>query len=67
MPQTPKRCLKQDQCEYKFATSGALSFIGGEADEVGALCLHPGDELTVATCCGQARRFWVVALWVIVV
>lgn len=52
-----------------FATSGALSFIGGEADEVRALCLHPGDELTVrvTTCCSQAWRFWVIALWIIVV
>lgn len=50
-------------------TSGALSFAGGEADEVGSLRLHPGNELTVrvTTCCSQARGFWVIALWIIII
>lgn len=51
------------------ATSGALAFAGREADEVGALRLHPGNELTVrvTTCLCQARGFWVVAFWVVVI
>ena len=52
-----------------LATSGSLSFVGGEADEVGALGLHPGNELTVlvTTCCRQGWGFWVVALRIIVI
>lgn len=52
-----------------LVTSGALSFVGGEADEVGALRVHPGNELTVRVTTGgsQGRGFWVIALWVIVI
>lgn len=50
-------------------TSGALPFTGGEADEVRALGLHPGNELTVrvTTCCSQSWGFWVITLWIIVI
>lgn len=52
-----------------LATSGSLPLIGGEADEVGALRLYPGNELTVrvTTCCSQSWGFWVITLWIIVI
>lgn len=53
-------------------TSGALALQagggggGGKPDEVAALCLHSGDEVSVRVTAsrGQRWRLWVVALWV---